>query len=49
MRKAQRRPNRSSSAMIGRPVFEPRTLFFFVAESFFGTVPPLRFATDNVA
>jgi hypothetical protein len=27
MRKVQRRPNRSSSTMIGRPVLEPRTRF----------------------
>ena len=37
MRRLQRRPNRSSSAMIGRPDVEPRTLRFFMAEVCFGT------------
>jgi hypothetical protein len=41
-RSAQRRPSRSSSAMIGRPVREPRTLRFFMAEAGFGMEAPLQ-------
>src|SRR5258708_23893853 len=36
IRKVQRRPNRSSSTMIGRPVREPRTAAFFTPDTRFG-------------
>src|ERR1700730_15563567 len=53
IRKLQRRPNRSSNAMIGRADLEPRTARFFMAGGWFGTggFPFCMFqhATDNVA
>ena len=43
IRRVQRRPSRSSSAMIGRPDVEPRTARFFMAEICFGINGSLAF------
>src|SRR5258708_5807261 len=49
IRKVQRRPSRSSSAMIGRPEREPRTAGFFGIAAGFAIKALLRNATDIVA
>jgi hypothetical protein len=50
IRKLQRRPNKSSSDMIGLPERDPRTFRVFTAAACFGIgVPPLPDATNNVA
>src|SRR3954447_6510266 len=49
MRSVQRRPRRSSRAMTGRPVLEPRTAVFLVSAAGFDIEALLHTATDNVA